>query len=161
LIGMGDSDKLPNSGPGSYSFVEYRRFLDALLETLGVFQRATLVVHDWGSALGFDWANRHRDAVTGIVYLEALVRPLSWDEFQERRGESCQALRSPGAEAMLLERLAAGCAADGASRSLALFDGRVRRRGGVVVDWPRSRSTSCGAGRGFIRSPGDRPHGFR
>jgi pimeloyl-ACP methyl ester carboxylesterase len=104
LIGMGDSDKLPNSGPGSYSFVEYRRFLDALLETLGVFQRATLVVHDWGSALGFDWANRHRDAVTGIVYLEALVRPLSWDEFQERRGESCQALRSPGAKAMLLEQ---------------------------------------------------------
>ena len=101
---MGDSDKLPNSGPGSYSFVEYRRFLDALLETLGVFQRATLVVHDWGSALGFDWANRHRDAVKGIVYMEALVLPLSWDEFEEDQREFYQALRSPAGEAMVLEQ---------------------------------------------------------
>src|SRR6185503_13954986 len=54
LIGMGDSDKLPNSGPKSYTFVEHRRYLDALLDLLGVHQRVTFVVHDWGSALGFD-----------------------------------------------------------------------------------------------------------
>ena len=64
LIGMGDSDKLPNSGPDSYRFVEHRRYLDALLEALGVHERVTFVVHDWGSALGFDWANRHRDRST-------------------------------------------------------------------------------------------------
>ena len=62
LIGMGDSDKLPNSGPDSYRFVEHRRYVDALLDALDVHQRVTFVVHDWGSALGFDWANRHREA---------------------------------------------------------------------------------------------------
>jgi haloalkane dehalogenase len=72
---MGDSDKLPDSGPHSYTFVEHHRSLDALLNALGVRRRVTLVVHEWGSALGFDWANRHRDAVRGMAYLEALVAP--------------------------------------------------------------------------------------
>lgn len=58
LIGMGDSEKLPDSGPGSYTFVEHRRYLDELLQALGVQEQVTLVVHDCGSALGFDWANR-------------------------------------------------------------------------------------------------------
>src|SRR5438046_8635682 len=79
LIGMGDSDKLPDSGPGSYRFVEHRRYLDALLEALDVRERVTFVVHDWGSALGFDWASRHREAVKGIGYREAIVRPQAWD----------------------------------------------------------------------------------
>ena len=81
LIGMGDSDKLPDSGPGSYRFVEQRRYLDALLEALDVRERVTLVIHDWGSALGFDWANRHRNAVKGIAYMEAIVRPQGWDHW--------------------------------------------------------------------------------
>ena len=63
LIGMGGSEKLPNSGPGSYRFVEQRRYLDALLEDLNVRVKVTLVIHDWGSGLGFDWANRHRDSI--------------------------------------------------------------------------------------------------
>jgi alpha/beta hydrolase fold len=75
LIGMGDSDKLPDSGPRSYRFVEHRRHLDALLQALDVRERVTLVVDDWGSGLGFDWANRHREAVKGIAYMEAIVRP--------------------------------------------------------------------------------------
>jgi len=75
LIGMGDSDKLKNSGPGSYSYDEHREFLDALLEQLDVKQNVILVVHDWGSGLGLDWANRHRDAIKGIVYMEALLFP--------------------------------------------------------------------------------------
>jgi pimeloyl-ACP methyl ester carboxylesterase len=77
LIGMGDSDKLPNSGPGSYRFVEHRRYLDALLEALDVHERVTFVVHDWGSALGFDWANRHREAVKGIAGRSIRVAKLS------------------------------------------------------------------------------------
>ncbi len=76
LIGMGDSQKLPRSGPDAYRFVEHRRYLDALLEQLGVDSNVTLVIHDWGSALGFDWANRHRDAVRGIVYMEAIDAPI-------------------------------------------------------------------------------------
>jgi haloalkane dehalogenase len=81
LIGMGDSDKLPGSGPGSYRFVEQRRYLDALLEALGVRERVTLVIHDWGSALGFDWANRHRRALKGIAYMEAIIRQQGWDHW--------------------------------------------------------------------------------
>src|SRR4029450_581862 len=81
LIGMGDSEKLPHSGPGRYRFVEHRQYLDELLATLGVTQRVTLVVHDWGSALGFDWANRHRDTVRGIAYMEAIVQPQAWDHW--------------------------------------------------------------------------------
>jgi haloalkane dehalogenase len=104
LIGMGDSDKLPTSGPDSYRFVEHRRYLDALLKALDVREHVTLVVHDWGSALGFDWANRHRDAVTGIVYLEGLVRPLTWDDWEENQRGFYQALRSPAGEAMVLEQ---------------------------------------------------------
>ncbi len=93
LIGMGDSAKLPDSGPDSYTFVEHRRYLDALLQALGVRERVTLVVHDWGSALGFDWANRHPDAVKGIAYLEAIVKPRAWSEMRDpcaassRRGD--------------------------------------------------------------------------
>jgi haloalkane dehalogenase len=102
LIGMGDSDKLPNSGPGSYRFVEHRRYLDALLEALGVRERVTLVVHDWGSALGFDWANRHREAVKGIAFMEAIVAPQGrdhWDKMGMR--SALAALRSEAGETMV------------------------------------------------------------
>ena len=85
LIGMGDSDKLPDSGPGSCRFVEHRRYLDALLQALNVRERVTFVIHDWGSALGFDWANHHREAVKGIAYMEAIVRPQSWDHWDKDR----------------------------------------------------------------------------
>lgn len=104
LIGMGDSDKLPDSGPGSYRFSEHRRYLDALLEQLGVRERVTFVVHDWGSALGFDWANRHRDAVAGIAYMEAIVRPVTWDEWPAAARAIFQAFRSPAGEDMILEK---------------------------------------------------------
>jgi haloalkane dehalogenase len=102
LIGMGDSDKLPDSGPGSYRFVEHRRYLDALLAALEVHERVTFVVHDWGSALGFDWANRHREAVKGIAYMEAIVRPQTWDEWLPDWRPLFQALRSEAGEAMIL-----------------------------------------------------------
>jgi haloalkane dehalogenase len=104
LIGMGDSDKLPDSGPNSYRFVEHRRYLDALLEALDVHDRVSLVVHDWGSALGFDWANRHREAVKGIAFMEAIVAPQGadhWDNMGMR--SALVALRSQAGEAMVLE----------------------------------------------------------
>jgi haloalkane dehalogenase len=104
LIGMGDSDKLPDSGPTSYTFVEHRRYLDALLDQLGVTQHVTFVIHDWGSALGFDWANRHRNAVKGIAYMEAIVRPSTWADFPGEARPMFEALRSPAGEAMVLEQ---------------------------------------------------------
>jgi haloalkane dehalogenase len=104
LLGMGDSDKLPDSGPGSYRFVEQRRYLDALLQALDVRERVTLVVHDWGSALGFDWANRHRAAVKGIAYMEAIVRPQGWDHWDHMKMRPLlQALRSEAGEVMVLK----------------------------------------------------------
>jgi haloalkane dehalogenase len=103
LIGMGDSDKLPNSGPGSYRFVEHRRYLDALLEDLGVRERVVLVVQDWGSGLGFDWANRHREAVRGIAHMGALVQPRGWNDWPESSRTMLQAARSPEGEKMALE----------------------------------------------------------
>jgi haloalkane dehalogenase len=106
LIGMGDSDKLDNPGPGSYRLVEHRRYLDALFDALGVSDSNHLVfvIHDWGSALGFDWANRHRDAVKGLAYMEALVRPMSWEEWPGPIQELFKGFRSEAGEKMVLEK---------------------------------------------------------
>ena len=99
LLGMGDSEKLPNSGPGFYRFVEQRKYLNALREALDVREPVTLVIHDWGSGLGFDWANRHRDAVKGIVYMEAIVGPQGWDHWDNMNMRPLlQALRSEAGE---------------------------------------------------------------
>ena len=103
LIGMGDSDKLDDSGPDRYRFVEHRRYLDALLEALGVGERVTLIMHDWGSALGFDWANRRRDAVRGLAYMEAIVQPLTWAQWPEAARRVFQGFRSESGESMVLE----------------------------------------------------------
>ncbi|MEO1330605.1 MAG: haloalkane dehalogenase [Pseudomonadota bacterium] len=108
LIGMGDSDKLPDSGPGRYRFVEHRAWLDALLSRIlpeaedgpGV----TLVLHDWGSALGFDWARRHPKRVRGIVYMEAIPGPITWAGWPKEARPIFQALRSPAGEEMILEK---------------------------------------------------------
>ncbi len=104
LIGMGDSDKLTDSGPQRYRFVEHRKYLDALLDVLGVNERVTLVVHDWGSALGFDWAQRHRQAVIGIAYMEAIVRPMSWSEWPDAIRELFRAFRSDAGEEIVLQK---------------------------------------------------------
>ena len=104
LIGMGESEKLGRSGPDSYRFVEHRRYLDGLLDALQVGKKVTIVGHDWGSALGFDWANRHRAAVKGIAYMEAIVRPLAWADWPEPIRKLFQGFRSPAGEAMILEK---------------------------------------------------------
>lgn len=104
LIGMGDSEKLDDSGPGSYRFVEHRKYLDALLEAIGVHENVTLVIHDWGSALGFDWARRHPDAVKGIAYMEGIVRPVSWDDWPDAIKPLFEGFRSDVGEAMVLQK---------------------------------------------------------
>lgn len=104
LIGMGDSDKLDESGPEHYTLLEHRRYLDGLLATLNVRDNVVLVIHDWGSALGFDWARRHPQAVTGICYMEAIVRPMSWDEWPEVIRPLFQGFRSEQGEQMVLDK---------------------------------------------------------
>ena len=104
LIGMGRSDKLDDSGPDRYTFVEHRQYFDAALDALGVTSDVTFVVHDWGSALGFDWANRHRSAVKAICYMEAIVKPLTWAEWPDAARRIFKAFRSPVGESMVLEQ---------------------------------------------------------
>ena len=104
LIGMGDSEKLDDSGPGSYRFVEHRQYLDALLEKLEIKDNVTLVIHDWGSALGFDWARRHPGAVKAIAYMEGIVRPVSWEDWPEAITPLFQGFRSDAGEAMVLQK---------------------------------------------------------
>ena len=101
LIGMGASGP---STTGSYRFADHSRHLDAFLERVVPRGRVTLVVHDWGSALGFDWANRHRGRAKGIAYMEAIVRPLTWAEWSPRAVDVFKALRSPAGEDMILAK---------------------------------------------------------
>ena len=104
LVGMGDSAKLPDSGPDRYTFVEHRHYLDGLLEQLDVTDNAVFVVHDWGSALGFEWAQRNPDKVRGIVYMEAIVAPLTWDDWPDDARRVFQAFRSDSGEEMILDK---------------------------------------------------------
>ena len=101
LIGMGDSGKAPG---GSYRFVDHSRYLDAWFEALGLDRDVTLVMHDWGSALGFHWAHRHPERIRGLVYMEALVRPVTWDEWPELARQIFRAMRSPAGEEIVLQK---------------------------------------------------------
>lgn len=104
LIGHGDSDKLDDTSEGQYSFVQHREYLDGALDALDLGDEIILVIHDWGSALGFDWANRHRDRVAGIVFMEAIVRPVTWEEWPNLARPIFQSFRSEAGEDMIIER---------------------------------------------------------
>ena len=101
LVGMGESGKAKD---GSYRFVDHSLYLDQWFDSLGLDQNVTLVVHNWGSALGFHWAHRHPSSVKALVYLEAIVRPLTWEEWPDSATSIFQGMRSPDGEVMVLER---------------------------------------------------------
>jgi haloalkane dehalogenase len=101
LVGMGASGKAPD---GSYRFVDHARYLDAWFEALDLKRDVAMVVHDWGSALGFHWANRHREAVKGIAYMEAIVAPLTWADWPGKAREIFQAMRSTAGEEIVLRK---------------------------------------------------------
>lgn len=103
LIGMGDSDKLDSGGPDAYRFVDHRQYLEQFLDRLGLDGNVFFVLHDWGSALGFDWARRHPGAVRGIAYMEAIVQNLTWADWPENARDIFKALRSQDGEKMILE----------------------------------------------------------
>jgi haloalkane dehalogenase len=100
LMGMGRSGKVP---AGTYRFEDHARYLDAWFDKLHL-DHVTLVVHDWGSALGFDWARRHPERVRAIAYMEALVRPVTWQEWPAAARQIFQAMRSPAGEEMVLQK---------------------------------------------------------
>jgi haloalkane dehalogenase len=106
LIGMGDSGKLPNPGPDTYRFVTHRKYLAAFIDAvIGPREKILFVIHDWGSALGFDWANHHRDRVRGIAYMEGIVRPVAgWEEWSPQATPIFQGFRSDKGESLILDR---------------------------------------------------------
>ena len=104
LVGMGDSDKLERSDADRYRFTEHRDYLFAAWEALGIRDRVTLVVHDWGSALGFDWARQHAEAVLGIAYMEGIVAPVRWEDWPEAATDIFKGFRSEAGEVMILEK---------------------------------------------------------
>ncbi len=101
LMGMGESGSSPN---GSYRFADHSALLDQWFEDMGLTSNVTLVIHDWGSALGFHWAKRHSERVKGLVYMEAIVRPVTWEEWPDAARQVFQGFRSPAGEDMVLEK---------------------------------------------------------
>ena len=104
LIGMGDSDKLDKSGPDSYEFEEHFEYLDKAIKEVVTADKITLVLHDWGSALGFHWAFKNQDRVNGIAYMEGIVKELKWEEWNEQSRGLFQAMRSDAGEELILEK---------------------------------------------------------
>ena len=105
LIGQGDSEKLPaGNGADRYSFEVAFEYLDGLLREIGANNNVTLVIHDWGSGLGFHWARLNPESVKGIAYMEAIVMPMSWDDWPESARGIFQGFRSPKGEDLVLER---------------------------------------------------------
>lgn len=104
MIGMGDSDKLDDTKDGNYSLAENSKYTFALLEALGVNKNVTLVLHDWGSGVGFNWANTHRDAVKAIAFMEAIVTPFpTWNDFPKELHDPIGTLRSSEGDKMVLD----------------------------------------------------------
>src|SRR2546427_5031381 len=99
LVGMGESG---HASGGSYRFVDHARYLDAWFDALRLDRNVTLVVHDWGSALGFHWARRHPERVRGIAYMEAIVRPMTWNDWPEPGRMIFRAMRSAAGEEIVL-----------------------------------------------------------
>ena len=104
LIGMGESEKLENSGPDRYTYAEQRDYLFDLWDQIGVGDNVIFVVHDWGSALGFDWSNQNRDRVKGLAYMEAVVKTLNWSDFPDLGRKVFQGFRSEAGESMILDK---------------------------------------------------------
>ncbi len=104
LIGMGDSDKLPNSGPDRYTFKEHQEYLYAAWDSLGIDNNVTFVIHDWGTALGFDWCRQHPGAVKGVAHMEGVVKRLTWDEWPDAATDIFRAFRSETGEKVVLEK---------------------------------------------------------
>ncbi|MCG1048817.1 alpha/beta fold hydrolase, partial [Mycetohabitans sp. B6] len=98
LIGMGASGTSPTF---SYQFADHVRYLDAWFEAVGITENVVLVVHDWGSALGFYRALRYPEQIAGIAYMDAPVQPRTWAGFTDYE-PLMRALRTEQGERMAL-----------------------------------------------------------
>ncbi len=92
LIGMGKSDHpdLP------YRYDDHYRYVSGFISALGIGSNLTLVIHDWGSALGFRWAHEHESGVKAIAFMEAMVRTMSLADLPGSLRVAFRMMRSPG-----------------------------------------------------------------
>ena len=104
LIGMGDSDKLDNPDTNSYRFEEHFYYVEKAIKDLTNNEKITLVVHDWGSALGFHWSYKHPELIKGIAYMEAIVKEMTWDDWDKNAKSIFQGFRSDAGEDLVLEK---------------------------------------------------------
>ena len=104
LIGMGDSDKLDNPDENSYQFEEHYHYVNAAIESLTNGENTTFVIHDWGSALGFNWCYHNPDSVKGIAYMEAIVKEMTWEDWSDEAKGIFQGFRSDAGESLVLEK---------------------------------------------------------
>ena len=104
LIGMGDSDKLDNPDENSYQFEEHYHYVNAAIESLTNGENTTFVIHDWGSALGFNWCYHNPDSVKGIAYMEAIVKEMTWEDWRDEAKGIFQGFRSDAGESLVLEK---------------------------------------------------------
>jgi len=104
LIGMGDSDKLDNPDENSYRFEEHYHYINTAIESLTNGENITFVLHDWGSALGFNWCYHNPESVKGIAYMEAIVKELTWDDWRDEAKGIFQGFRSDAGESLVLEK---------------------------------------------------------
>jgi haloalkane dehalogenase len=104
LIGMGDSDKLTDNGNNTYSYQIQKQYFDKCLEELEIKENITFVIHDWGSALGFNWAYEHQESVKGICYMEAIVKKISWEDWPKDAKSIFQGFRSDAGEDLILKK---------------------------------------------------------
>lgn len=104
LIGMGDSDKLDNPDENSYQFEEHYHYVNAAIESLTNGENITFVIHDWGSALGFNWCYHNPDSVKGIAYMEAIVKEMTWEDWRDEAKGIFQGFRSNAGESLILEK---------------------------------------------------------
>ena len=147
LIGMGDSDKLEATDPDRYSYAHQREYLFALWGQIGLGNNVVFVLHDWGSALGFDWASQHPQRIQGIAYMEAIVSPLTWAEWPEDARGVFQGFRSDAGETMVLQKnlfiervLPSAIQRDLTEREMAIYRQPFLRSGEdrrPTLSWPR------------------------
>ena len=104
LIGMGDSEKLKDAGSMTYSYATHKKYFDGFLDELGINNNTTLIIHDWGSALGFDWAHNNPKKVKAICYMEGIVQSMKWEDWNEDARGIFQGFRSPAGEEMIIEK---------------------------------------------------------
>ena len=146
LIGMGDSDKLTDKGNNTYSYHVQKKYFDSCMEELEINKNITFVIHDWGSALGFNWAYEHQQDIKGICYMEAIVKNITWDDWPEDAKSIFQGFRSDAGEDLILKKnlFIEGILPNAIIRNLTESEMSVYRRPFIeeidrrpTLDWPR------------------------